>query len=172
MFALIFNLVFVLKISFNKKFNVIYFQDGTATTIHWHGLTQKGTPFSDGVPFITQCPIHFGTTFRYAFYARDAGTHLWHSHSGQHKANGVYGPIVVRTSEEKAAKLYDFDLPDFTILASDWMHVYAEQYFPGLTSRLSIFESLLINGHGRFLNVRIQSHFRGMWGSLDIAEKF
>jgi FtsP/CotA-like multicopper oxidase with cupredoxin domain len=22
--------------------------DGSATTIHWHGLTQKGTPFSDG----------------------------------------------------------------------------------------------------------------------------
>lgn len=137
---------FVACINFNLK-------DGTATTIHWHGLRQKGTPFSDGVPFITQCPIHYGTTFRYAFYAADAGTHLWHSHSGQHKANGIYGPIVVRTEDKKAAKLYDFDPPNFTILASDWMHVYAEQYFPGLTSRLSIFESLLINGHGRFLNV-------------------
>lgn len=59
----------------------------------------------------------------------------------------------MRTSDEKVEKLYDFDLPEFTIMASDWMHVYAEQYFPGLTSHLSIFESLLINGHGRFLNV-------------------
>jgi FtsP/CotA-like multicopper oxidase with cupredoxin domain len=90
--------------------------------------------------------------------AHDAGTHLYHSHSGQHKANGIYGPIMVRTVEEKA-DLYDFDLPDFSILASDWMHVYAEQYFPGLTSKLSIFESLLINGHGRFLNVRGNSRF-------------
>lgn len=128
--------------------------DGTATTIHWHGLLQKKTPFSDGVPFVTQCPIQFGSTFRYAFYARDAGTHLYHSHSGQHKANGIYGPIVVRTVEERS-ELYDFDPPDFLMLASDWMHVYAEQYFPGLTSRLSIFESLLINGHGRFLNVNL-----------------
>lgn len=127
--------------------------DGTATTIHWHGLTQHGTPFSDGVPFITQCPIQFGTIFRYAFYANDAGTHLWHSHSGQHKANGIYGSIIVRTAEE-SSPLYDYDPRDFTLLASDWMHVYAEQYFPGLTSRLSIFESLLINGRGRFLNVR------------------
>jgi FtsP/CotA-like multicopper oxidase with cupredoxin domain len=126
--------------------------DGTATTIHWHGLLQKGTPYSDGVPFITQCPIHFGMTFRYAFYALQAGTHMYHSHSGQHKANGIYGPIIVRSVEERPA-LYDFDPPDFVMLASDWMHVYAEQYFPGLTSRLSIFESLLINGHGRFLNV-------------------
>lgn len=103
---------------------------------------------------MTQCPIYYGTKFRYAFYARDAGTHLWHSHAGQHKANGIYGPIVVRTNEETKLKdLYDFDLPDFTVLAADWMHVYAEQYFPGLTSKLSIFESMLINGHGRFLNV-------------------
>lgn len=130
------------------------FQDGTATTIHWHGLRQKGTPFADGVPFLTQCPIYYGTTFRYAFYARDAGTHLWHSHAGQHKANGIYGPIVVRKQEEKSATLYDYDPHDFFVLASDWMHVYAEQYFPGLTSKLSIFESMLINGHGRFLNVR------------------
>ena len=129
--------------------------DGTATTIHWHGLTQHGTPFSDGVPFITQCPIYYGTTFRYSFYARDVGTHFWHSHAGQHKANGVYGPIVVRNAENNNSELYDHDPPDFFVLASDWMHVYAEQYFPGLTSRLSIFESLLINGHGRFLNVNI-----------------
>ncbi|CRK86705.1 CLUMA_CG000538, isoform A [Clunio marinus] len=125
--------------------------DGTATTIHWHGLRQVGTPFSDGVPFITQCPIYYGTTFRYAFHARDPGTHLYPSHSGQHKANGIYGPIVVRTEKEDSP-LYDFDPPDFIMLAADWMHVYAEQYFPGLTSKLSIFESLLINGRGRFLN--------------------
>lgn len=128
--------------------------DGTATTIHWHGLRQFGTPFSDGVPFITQCPIYYGTTFRYSFHADDAGTHLYHSHAGQHKANGIYGAIIVRKSEEYSS-LYDYDLPHFYMLAADWMHVYAEQYFPGLTSRLSIFESLLINGHGRFLNVRI-----------------
>lgn len=120
--------------------------------MHWHGLSQLGTPFSDGVPFVTQCPIQYGMTFRYAFAALDAGTHLYHAHTGQHKANGIYGPIVIRTANEEKS-LYDFDPPDFIMLASDWMHVYAEQYFPGLTSRLSIFESLLINGHGRFLNV-------------------
>lgn len=128
--------------------------DGTATTVHWHGLSQKGTPFSDGVPFITQCPIYPGNTFRYTFHAADPGTHLYHSHSGQHKANGIYGPIVVRNVDAETSKLYDFDLPEFIMLVSDWMHVYAEQYFPGLTSRLSIFESLLINGHGRYLEVR------------------
>lgn len=31
--------------------------DGAGTTLHWHGMRQRGTPFSDGVPFVTQC--HF-----------------------------------------------------------------------------------------------------------------
>jgi FtsP/CotA-like multicopper oxidase with cupredoxin domain len=126
--------------------------DGTATTIHWHGLRQHGTQHNDGVPFLTQCPIIFGTKFRYAFYADDLGTHFWHSHAGLHKANGIYGALIVRNDEDNE-KLYDFDNENFIILVSDWMHDPAEQFFPGLTSRLSIFESILINGHGRFHDV-------------------
>ncbi|KAK8384269.1 hypothetical protein O3P69_009199 [Scylla paramamosain] len=34
-----------------------------STSIHWHGIHQRGTPYMDGVPFLTQCPILPGTTF-------------------------------------------------------------------------------------------------------------
>ena len=27
------------------------------TTIHWHGFSQKGTPWADGVPGFTQCAL-------------------------------------------------------------------------------------------------------------------
>lgn len=27
---------------------------GTSTTIHWHGIHQRQTPYMDGVPYITQ----------------------------------------------------------------------------------------------------------------------
>ena len=37
------------------------------TTLHWHGLHQKGTPFMDGVGWISQCPIAAGQTFTYKF---------------------------------------------------------------------------------------------------------
>jgi FtsP/CotA-like multicopper oxidase with cupredoxin domain len=120
--------------------------DGTATTIHWHGFRQKGTPFYDGVPFLTQCPIIYGTSFRYMFYANDLGTHFWHSHSGLHKANGIYGPLIVRNDEDNQ-KLYDYDPENFIILVADWMHVPAENYFPGL-GRLSlnfILKTFIIN---------------------------
>lgn len=49
-----------------------------SATIHWHGLTHrgsgitggKGTPWSDGAPYITQCPIPPGNsfTYRYIYY--------------------------------------------------------------------------------------------------------
>nr|CAD7396798.1 unnamed protein product [Timema poppensis] len=60
---------------------------GMEVTLHWHGIWQKGTQYSDGVPFVTQCPISEGTTFRYQWKADNAGTHFWHAHTvtGMHE---------------------------------------------------------------------------------------
>lgn len=55
---------------------------GEEVTIHWHGLHQTSSPWFDGVPMVTQCPIFAGTSFRYAFYAQQPGTHYYHAHSG------------------------------------------------------------------------------------------
>lgn len=51
-------------------------------SIHWHGVEQKGTPYMDGVPMVTQCPIGYGSTYRYAFIASSPGTFFYHSDSG------------------------------------------------------------------------------------------
>lgn len=56
--------------------------EGMELTIHWHGIWQRGTQYSDGVPFVTQCPIQQGNTFRYQMEAGNEGTHFWHAHSG------------------------------------------------------------------------------------------
>lgn len=56
--------------------------EGTGVSIHWHGIHHRQTPFMDGVPYVTQCPIAFESTFRYAFKATQAGTHFYHSHAG------------------------------------------------------------------------------------------
>lgn len=96
---------------------------GTSTSIHFHGFHQRKTPWMDGVPFVTQCPIDFSTTFRYSFWASEAGTQFYHSHAGHHKVNGHYGGIVVRqpSAEDPNAYTYDQDLKDHLIIASDWM---------------------------------------------------
>ncbi|XP_055854376.1 uncharacterized protein LOC129918065 [Episyrphus balteatus] len=134
---------------------------GTAATIHWHGLHMRDTPFMDGVPYTTQCPIPFASTFRYTFSASEAGTHFYHSHSGHHKVNGQYGALIVRETyfEGAHSSEYDFDLPEHYILISDWMHDYGEQLFPGLPSTGGIFpNSLLINGRGTYINPRTLNH--------------
>lgn len=56
--------------------------EGMEATIHWHGIHQRGTQYSDGVPYVTQCPILNGNTFRYQWLAGNAGTHFWHAHTG------------------------------------------------------------------------------------------
>jgi hypothetical protein len=57
---------------------------GRTTSIHWHGVFQKGSQYMDGVPMVTQCTIHEGDTFRYDFIANNEGTHFWHSHDGKY----------------------------------------------------------------------------------------
>lgn len=128
---------------------------GTATTMHWHGLHQRDTPYMDGVPFVTQCPIEFSSTFRYAFWATEPGTQFYHSHAGHHKVNGHYGAMIIRQPEvnDPNSHLYDFDFPDHTILGSDWMHVDGEMFMPGLPSSGGILpKNLLINGKGTYTN--------------------
>jgi len=56
---------------------------GHGLAVHWRGVPQKDTPFMDGVPMVTQCPIPSYTTFQYKFRAARPGTHLWHAHNGK-----------------------------------------------------------------------------------------
>ena len=53
-----------------------------STSLHWHGLFQLETPYMDGTPFLQQCPILPGQSFKYDFIASNYGTHFWHSHVG------------------------------------------------------------------------------------------
>lgn len=127
---------------------------GTAASVHWHGFHLKKTPYMDGVPFVTQCPIPYGTTFRYTFRATEAGTFFYHSHAGHHKTDGIYGGIVVREPAEDNphVNLYDDDLTEHLVITSDWMHDSSELWISGLSTRMpGVYPTnLLINGRGKF----------------------
>ena len=60
-----------------------------STTIHWHGMHQKGTPESDGVAFISQSPILPGGTYTYKFTAQPHGTSFYHAHIGDQRSMGL-----------------------------------------------------------------------------------
>jgi FtsP/CotA-like multicopper oxidase with cupredoxin domain len=90
-------------------------EEGTA--LHWHGLLQQGTPYEDGIPGITQCPIAPGQTFTYSFSAGLYGTSWYHSHYSGQYAGGVLGAIVVHGPQNA---LYDEDLGP--VMLSDYFH--------------------------------------------------
>jgi L-ascorbate oxidase len=47
-------------------------------TMHWHGLSQFGSPFSDGTPSASQWPIPAGKYFDYEFLiAKDVSGTLY-----------------------------------------------------------------------------------------------
>lgn len=94
----------------------------------------------------------YGNKFRYAFWASEPGTQFYHSHSGHHKVNGQYGPMVIRQPNDPHSNRYDFDLKEHTILVSDWMHDDGEMFVPGLPTRAPglIAVNALINGKGQF----------------------
>lgn len=127
--------------------------DGTTTAIHWHGQHQKKTPWMDGVPMVTQCPITAMQTFRYQFYATEVGTQFYHSHAGVQRMDGVQGPLVVRQKDDPNAKLYHYDLPEHYMLLSDWNNYLADEWIPGVRDSDAHPDSLLINGFGQYVDL-------------------
>ncbi|KAL9700577.1 hypothetical protein quinque_004018 [Culex quinquefasciatus] len=74
---------------------------GQSIAIHCTGQSQRRTPFMDGVPMITQCPIASYTTFQYKFQADHVGTHLYHGFSAEERGLGLVGAFVVRSEHEQ-----------------------------------------------------------------------
>ncbi|CAL4913777.1 unnamed protein product [Urochloa decumbens] len=76
----------VVKVVNNVKENV---------TIHWHGVRQLRTGWSDGPAYVTQCPIQTGQSYVYNFtITGQRGTLFWHAHVSWMRAT-LYGPIVI-----------------------------------------------------------------------------
>ena len=42
-------------------------RNSEGTSIHWHGIHQRDTPYMDGGTMITQCPISAQSSFTYNF---------------------------------------------------------------------------------------------------------
>ncbi|KAK4485296.1 hypothetical protein RD792_007930 [Penstemon davidsonii] len=78
-------------------------------TIHWHGVRQLRTGWSDGPAYITQCPIQTGQSYIYNFtLTGQRGTLLWHAHISWQRAT-VHGAIVILP---KRGVVYPYPKPD------------------------------------------------------------
>ncbi|XP_059618869.1 uncharacterized protein LOC132263226 [Phlebotomus argentipes] len=146
---------------------------GETTTIHWHGLHQRRTPYMDGVPLISQCPISQEQTFRYTFYADNAGTHFWHSHTGVQRGDGALGPLIVRlpSSLDVHFKLYDFDKPEHMIILQDWTTITGISMFNAHHHSVGDNKpkNILINGRGRYYKAIAMHKQEEEDGGMDMA---
>ncbi|GLJ26186.1 hypothetical protein SUGI_0502410 [Cryptomeria japonica] len=88
-------------------------------TIHWHGVRQFRTGWSDGPEFITQCPIRPGGSYTYKFtITGQEGTLWWHAHSSWLRAT-VYGALIIYP---RIGTFYPFTTPhrETIILLGEW----------------------------------------------------
>ncbi|PWY88379.1 extracellular dihydrogeodin oxidase/laccase-like protein [Aspergillus heteromorphus CBS 117.55] len=118
------------------------------TTLHWHGLSQKKSPWYDGVPGYTQCPIAPGSTFTYTFQADQFGSSWYHSHYSAQYNDGLYGPMIIYGPVQPSVD-YDFDLGP--VMISDYYHDnYYDTLVQGFKKPPIIvpLDNNLINGKG------------------------
>ncbi|KAJ3683027.1 hypothetical protein LUZ60_013254 [Juncus effusus] len=118
-------------------------------TIHWHGVKQKLSCWSDGPAYITQCPIQSGQTFTYEFNLyQHKGTLFYHAHISWLRAT-LYGAIVIYP---KTGVPYPFPNPyeEHVIIFGEW---WSKNPFQLENSTLASgggappAEAYVINGH-------------------------
>lgn len=139
-----------------------------AVTMHFHGLHQRDTPYFDGVPYVTQCPIAAGQTFTHEFKALPRGTLWYHSHVGSQRSNGVYGPFIIKERSVPGV----ITPIDMIMTVGDWHHENSDELyikmvygnfigrdkyeatgtFDGAHFSAVPWTSALINGRGRYID--------------------
>lgn len=115
------------------------------TSVHWHGILQKGTSPMDGTAGVTQCPIAPNSSFQYSFSADVAGTYWYHSHLGNQYCDGLRGALIVYDKNDPHKDLYDIDDETTIITLTEWYHIPA----PTIQG-IAFADSTLINGLGRY----------------------
>ncbi|KAF5867134.1 hypothetical protein ETB97_004054 [Aspergillus alliaceus] len=134
-------------------------------TIHFHGIEQLNTPWSDGVPGLTQKPILPGETFTYRWTATEYGTYWYHAHARSLMADGLYGALWINPAPDtpQPFHLISDDPRDIEcmrkaesdpklVVLSDWSHYTSEEYQKIMEESgadLFCIDSILINGRGQ-----------------------
>jgi len=122
------------------------------TSVHWHGIFQTGTPEYDGVSYLTQCPIPYGTSLIYNFTVQQWGTYFYHSHTGTQYGDGMRASLVIYNTPEIYASYYDEEI---IIHLIDWYNTLESKLLTFYLSPPSkgvepVPDSTLIDGFGYF----------------------
>lgn len=126
------------------------------------GIEMFRTPWSDGVPGVTQRSIQPGETFTYTWEATQYGSFWYHSHWRGHIEDGLYGAIVIhpRAGDPKPFGLIapneiaELELAEdnvYPLIISDLTHLNShDKWDYTLESAIEIvcYDSIVFNGKG------------------------
>ena len=123
-----------------------------------------GTPWSDGVPGITQRPVQPGDSFTYEFHATQHGSHWYHAHFRGQIQDGMYGAIVIhpRRADPNPFHLISDNKHDVKamrraernvhpLVIADLSHLTSQEKWEATIeaeTEISCFDAVLFNGHG------------------------
>lgn len=122
------------------------------------------TPWSDGVPGVTQRPIAPSSTFKYEFRADQHGSYWYHSHFHGQIEDGLYGPIIIHPKRDAIRPFHlisgdphvrqlleEAEQTVTHLLVSDFTHLTSEEKCHMTLSaglEISCYDSILFNGKG------------------------
>ncbi|KAI0837705.1 multicopper oxidase [Hypoxylon sp. FL0890] len=135
------------------------------TTMHFHGIEQYESPWSDGVPGVTQREIPTGGSFVYKWTATQYGEYWYHAHHKGQLADGQYGSLIIhpRSSTPTPFNLISKDPQTLSamekaaanvkpLILSDWRNIDSSAAWDieiEASVEIPCFDSLLINGQGK-----------------------
>lgn len=137
-------------------------QAPNATAMHFHGMFQNGTNNMDGTVGITQCPIAPNSNFTYRFDVKGQhGTYWYHAHHSAQASDGLLGPMVVHSKQERKLQELDYTT-DRVVMVQDHYHNLTSELLmdylaPDQENDEPVPDNALISGRG----VRDCSDFPG-----------
>ena len=134
------------------------------TTVHFHGITQAKTPWSDGVPGLTQSTIHSGDSYLYKWTADASGSYFYHSHFRGQIQDGAYGAIIIEPADDAekpfalisndSAAVKQMEAADLSvqpIFVSDYNHYTSKEFYDYQTAGnvdVACADAIILNGKG------------------------
>jgi len=123
------------------------------------------TPWSDGVPGVTQREIPPGGSFVYKWTASQYGEYWYHAHHREQLDDGAYGALIIHPKKDRPSPFSLISKDQSTLsainkavaeikplLLSDWRNIpsaRAEEFQIASGMDVPCYDSLLINGKGK-----------------------
>lgn len=135
---------------------------GVETGVHFHGIQQTGTPWSDGVPGLSQYAIQSGDSYMHRWTADEVGAYFYHSHYKGQIMDGLYGAIFISPSDGEETpwkaidassvdKLKVADAKSEPIFISDWSKYTFDEFY-SIEEKgnvdIACADSIVLNGIG------------------------